>query len=79
MLEKIYLFLSILFKISIYSMLERTEKISLRISSVLPKVEPELDLHTGSDQKYPDSTTLRATAAGWLLAAAVEYAINSKT
>ena len=38
-------------------MLKRTERISFRISSVLSKVEPELeqepDLHTGSDQKVP--------------------------
>ena len=30
-------------------MLEQTKRISLRISSVLSKVEPEPDLHTGSD------------------------------
>ena len=34
-------------------MLEQTKKISFRISSVLSKVEPEPDLHTGSDQKVP--------------------------
>ena len=36
-------------------MLKRMERISLRISSVLSKVEPEPDLHTGSgsDQKVP--------------------------
>ena len=33
-------------------MLEQTERILLRVSSVLSKVEP--DLHTGSDQKVPD-------------------------
>ena len=32
-------------------MLEQTERILLRVSSVLSKVEP--DLHTGSDQKVP--------------------------
>ena len=32
-------------------MCERTERISFRNSSVVPKVEP--DLHTGSDQKVP--------------------------
>ena len=31
--------------------MERTERISLRISSVLSKVEPEPDLPTGSDRK----------------------------
>ena len=34
-------------------MLEQTQRISFRNSSVLCKVEPELDLHTGSDQKVP--------------------------
>ena len=36
-------------------MLELTKRISFRISSVLSKVEPEPDLHTGygSDQKVP--------------------------
>ena len=34
-------------------MLEQTERISFRMSSVLSKVEPEPDLHTGSDQKVP--------------------------
>ena len=36
-------------------MLEETKKISFRISSVLSKVKPELDLYTGSgsDQKIP--------------------------
>ena len=37
-------------------MLKRTERISFRISSVLSKVEPEPDLHTGSDQKVPAPT-----------------------
>ena len=32
-------------------MLEQTERISFRISSVLSKVAPEPDPHTGSDQK----------------------------
>ena len=32
-------------------MLEHTERISFRISSVLSKVAPEPDPHTGSDQK----------------------------
>ena len=32
-------------------MLEQTKRISLRISSVLSKMEPEPDLYTGSDQK----------------------------
>ena len=36
-------------------MLEQTKRISLRISSVLSKVEPEPDLHTGSGS---DSATL---------------------
>ena len=31
-------------------MLERTKRISFRISSVLSKVEPEPDLHIGSDR-----------------------------
>ena len=34
-------------------MLEPTKRISFRISSVLSKVEPEPDIHTGSDQKVP--------------------------
>ena len=36
-------------------MLEQTKRISFRISSVLSKVEPEPDLHTGSgsNQKVP--------------------------
>ena len=38
-------------------MLERTERISFRIFSVLSKVEPEPDLHTGSDQKVPAPTS----------------------
>ena len=39
-------------------MLEQTKRISFRISSVLSKVEPEPDLHTGSgsDQKVPAPT-----------------------
>ena len=34
-------------------MLEQMKRISIRISSVLSKVEPEPDLPTGSDQKVP--------------------------
>ena len=34
-------------------MWELTKRISLRILSVLSKVEPEPDLYTGSDQKVP--------------------------
>ena len=37
-------------------MLERTERVSFRISSVLFKMEPEQDLHTGSDQIVPALT-----------------------
>ena len=42
---------------SLLSMWELTKRISLRISSVLSKVEPEPDLNTGygSDQKVPAS------------------------
>ena len=45
-------------------MLEQTNRISFRISSVLSKVEP--DLHSGSDQNVPaptcsSSATLSAT------------------
>ena len=42
-------------------MLEQTKRISLRISSVLSKVEPDLPTSSGSDQKGPtgsDSATL---------------------
>ena len=34
-------------------MLKRTERMSLRISSVLSKVEPDLHTDSGSDQKVP--------------------------
>ena len=34
-------------------MLEQTKRLSFRISSVLSKVDPTPDLHTGSDQKVP--------------------------
>ena len=51
-------------------MLTQTKRISFRISSVLSKVEPETDLHTGSgsDKRVPaptgsGSATLRTTAA----------------
>ena len=37
-------------------MLKQTKRISFRISSILSKVEPEPDLHTGSDQKVPAPT-----------------------
>ena len=50
LLEKLHLFLSISFLISILSMMDRTERISFRTSSILSKGEPEPDLYTGSDR-----------------------------
>ena len=46
-----------------------TKRISLRTSSVLPKVEPELDLYAGfsSDQKVPTPAPQRCSES--LLAA----------
>ena len=39
-------------------MLEQTKRILFRIYYVLSKLEPEPDLHTGSDQKVPAPATL---------------------
>ena len=58
-------------------MLKRTERISFRISSVLSKVEPEPDLHTGSDQKVPAPAPQhwsRMVPVGW--AEAVEMLMD---
>ena len=46
-------FISIRFLNNLLSMWKLTKRISLRTSSVLPKVEPEPDLYTGSFQKVP--------------------------
>ena len=45
-------------------MWERTKSISLRISSVLSKLELEPDLHTGSDPKSNGSDRLRLRKTG---------------
>ena len=51
--KKFFYFKSICFLINLLSMLERTKRISFRISSVSSKVEPDLHFGSGSSQNLP--------------------------